>query len=416
MPANDPSPIGARPRVLVTDAQDLPGLAAIRSLHAAGFAVRATAIRRLAPGAWSRSCSDCVRLPDPSLDVHGYVAALREHVRAGDFDVLVAGTDETLYAVSRYREQLTDHVALGLPPHAVVQRALDKARLSRAARAVGLAAPESHVCHTSAGARNAARGLGFPVLVKPIAVICERDGRLVRHPGRLVADEHELRAAQSEIGPCIVQRQESGTMMAFAGVAGDHGLAASLLYRYRRLWPVHAGNGTFSETVAIPADLRERVTALVAAIGWTGVFQLELMETADGTIKAIDFNPRLYGSLALAGAAGVPLAAVWCASILGALEEPVTGRAGIAYRWEDGDARHIAWQLRQGAYADALRAMRPRRSTAHGYFQARDPIPLLVRCGELADVRRRGVARRPHRLVYVQRWRQVQPQAVPSKD
>ena len=398
MPANDPSPIGARPRVLVTDAQDLPGLAAIRSLHAAGFAVSATAIRRLAPGAWSRACSDCVGLPDPGLDVRGYVAALREHARAGDFNVLVAGTDETLYAVSRYREQLTDHVALGLPPHAVVQRALDKACLGDAARAAGLASPESHVCHTSAGARDAARAIGFPVLVKPIAVISERDGRLIRHPGRLVVDEEALHAAHLEIGPCIVQRQERGTMMAFAGVSGEHGLAASVLYRYRRLWPVHAGNGTFSETVAVPADLRERVEALVVAIGWKGVFQLELMETANGTIKAIDFNPRLYGSLALANAAGVPLAALWCASILGGEGEPVTGRVGIAYRWEDGDARNIAWQLRNGAYGDALRAMLPQRRTAHGYFQARDPLPLMIRCAELANVRGHGVSRRALQL------------------
>jgi len=377
----------AAARVLVTDAQDRPALAAIRCLHESGYRVSATASRRVAPGLWSRHCAQTWMLPNPSVGVDAFIERLEGVLREDRHDVLLPGTDETLYVASLHRDRLTPYVAMGLPDHERVERAQDKACLSTEAEKVGLATPEGRVCAGLEDALDAARAFGFPVLMKGVHTVVKAADGLVRYPTRLVADESQLREEQRRFGPCIVQRHQTGNLMSFAGVATERGLLGSVASRYRRTWPPSAGQASFLETITPPAAMTERVAALVAGIGWRGLFQLQLIERSDGTAMAIDFNPRLYGSMSIARAAGAPIASLWCAWLLGEDPVPATARAGVHYRMEDMDARHILWQLRGRDYRGAAVAALPRRHTTHAYFRTRDPMPLIGRGVELAQAR-----------------------------
>src|SRR5438445_4892733 len=97
---------GARASVLVTDAGERSVLAAIRSLDAAGYRVGATAHLRPAPGQWSRSCRTRHRAPDPRAGGDAYVARLEEIVQDGAYDVLLAGSDFSLLAISEHRARI----------------------------------------------------------------------------------------------------------------------------------------------------------------------------------------------------------------------------------------------------------------------------------------------------------------------
>lgn len=365
------------PRILITDTGDRAGLACIRCAAAGGYRVTAAATSRKAAGLLSRRASSRKIIPDPRDGIEPFVEQLSELVRKDRHDVLIPVRDETVYALSTHRERFEPYVAIGLPSHETVERAMDKALLHTEARAVGLAPPEGQVCENIGRALDVARSFGFPMVVKGVRTIDEIDGRSVRYPSRWVVDETALRDVQHEIGTCIVQRREIGDVIQFAGVATEGGLLGSLLTRSHRTWPPEAGNPSFVETITVPRDLAERVEALVAAIGWRGLFQLELIERPDGTLAAIDFNPRPYGSIGLARPAGAPLTTLWCASLLGEDPKPVSARAGVRYRNEEADARHIAWQLGRGDYRGAAAAMLPRRGVAHAFAQARDPGPTL---------------------------------------
>jgi carbamoyl-phosphate synthase large subunit len=263
-----------------------------------------------------------------------------------------------------------------------VERALDKNALAQVAAAVGLRSPDSGVVDRIEDARTAAEAFGYPVLVKPLHTVVERDGVVHRAASRVAFDERRLREELDAIGGAgIVQRRLEGSVISFAGVATDEGLRGCVVSRYQRTWPPEGGNVAFSETIAPPAELVERVRALVVRMGWTGLFELELIETGDGSWSAIDFNPRAYGSLSLARASGVPLAALCCRWMLGKRDEPVPpARIGVRYRWEDADLRHLVWGLGPaGERQAAFEVARPRRGTTHAYFQLRDPAPLLAR-------------------------------------
>jgi predicted ATP-grasp superfamily ATP-dependent carboligase len=211
-----------------------------------------------------------------------------------------------------------------------------------------------------------------------------RDGRVQRHPSQWVCDPGALSDVQNDLGECIVQRRVAGHVVSVGGVASSRGVIGSVVSRYLRTWPPEGGRSSYTESISPPAGLLERVDALVAAIGWTGIFELELIERADGVLHAIDFNPRPYGSIALARAAGAPLAALWCDALLGETPVARSARAGVRFRSEQRDAANLKLSLRSRDYGSAAAVIRPRRSTAHCIVESGDPVPGLVLAGEIA--------------------------------
>jgi predicted ATP-grasp superfamily ATP-dependent carboligase len=373
-------------RVLVTNAEERSVIAACRCLHAAGHEVTAVSSSRLAAGHWSRACARRLRLPDPRDDAEGFAGGLEAELRARPYATLLAATDPALLAVARARERLEPLTRLGLPEPAAVERALDRTALLDAARAAGLQSPPTRVCADAREATEYASTLGYPVLLKSRHPVVHAGARVLQSPpARPAAGARELTAMLPRYGtPCLVQAARPGPVWSFAGVAAGGRLLGFAASRYVRTWPPAAGSVAFSETVAVDEDLREATAALVRDIGWQGIFELELVGARDGRFAAIDFNPRPYGSMALASAAGAPLAALWVDWLTGGDPRPVTARPGVRYRWEDADLRNVLWHLRRGRPAEAARILRPRRGVVHPHFRLSDPGPLAARLLKVA--------------------------------
>jgi predicted ATP-grasp superfamily ATP-dependent carboligase len=371
-------------RVLATDAQERSVLATLRCLSQAGYEVTAVACTRAAPGFWSRASSARRLGPDPRDDLAGFVESLQQILRERRHDVVLPGTDAALLAISRHREGLARYARLGLPGKQIVEGALDRERLGEAASSAGLARPDERVCANLEEALEAAARFGYPLLAKPIQTVVERQGGADRRASVLARNERALASVVRSFGGCIVQRRLRGSVISFAGVATETGLLGFVVSRYARTWPPDAGNVCFSETVAAPPGLADRVEALVARLQWVGLFELELIEAADGRFAAIDFNPRAYGSMSLAVAAGVPLPALWCGWLFGERGRPrCTPRLGVRYRWGEADLSNAVWRLRGGAELTALGSLRPHKGVVHPYFQRADPVPAAARAVQL---------------------------------
>jgi predicted ATP-grasp superfamily ATP-dependent carboligase len=369
-------------RVLLTDGQERWIVAASRSLARAGFKVTVAADSTPAVAHWSRFCSGRVLVPAPQSDPSTFVATLEAELRAKSYALLVAGGDASLQVISEHRERLEPLLSakLGLPSREAVAASADKLRLAEAAAAAGLRSPATTYCSSQEDAARAARAVRYPVIVKPRSSVFDRAGATVRERSRMARDELELRSFTRLFGnTCLVQPVEHGTVYSCAGVYAGGRLLALALIRYLRTWPPEAGNASFAETVGVPQGLAERICALLEAVGWQGIFEVELLRLAGGEFAVLDLNPRMYGSIALAIRAGADLPAVWCRWLLGRRPEYQLARPRVRYRWEDAELRRVGWELRHGQGRAALSVLRPCRQTVHPHFSWDDPGPIVAR-------------------------------------
>ena len=107
-------------------------------------------------------------------------------------------------------------------------------------------------------------------------------------------------------GQAEVQEFLDGDLMAYAAVttAGGRRIAAQSMQVASRVWPPGAGASCRAVSVPVDPELSGRAAALLAALGWFGLAELQFIVPADGNPRLIDLNGRFYGSLALAVRAG----------------------------------------------------------------------------------------------------------------
>ena len=374
--------------MLVTDGEQRCALAACRALAEAGFEVGAASARQPAAAKWSRYCSHGIGVPDPRRDPARFAERLRSELERKRYDVVLPAGDASLLALSAHRARLEPLVRLGLPAHQVVEACFDKELLHRQAQEIGFAPPVTTRCLTLGEGRSASRRLGYPVIVKPPRSFCAARGS-ERKPV-LAADDRGLAAAARRLGtPFLVQEfLREAAIVSCAGVAVEGRLLGFVTSRYERVWPHARGSVTCSETFAAPEVLRARIGRLVASLGWSGIFEIELLERRGGPPAVIDFNTRVYGSLALAVRAGSNLPAIWCRYLLH--RELIDGEpaAGLRYRWEDGELLSLLRALIHRELGTAVAIVRADRDVVWAHYEAGDAGPLLAR---LIYLGRRGI-------------------------
>ncbi|MEX2554364.1 MAG: hypothetical protein WEB06_01885 [Actinomycetota bacterium] len=335
--------------VVVTDDGDGHGrsaLAAVRALATAGYRPAVARSGRWSLAAASRACVRTFEVGPVSAP--GFADSVGRAAREIGAHAIFPSSDTSL-------------LALGEP----VGHLLDKARLIEAAKRAGIPMPETHIHETAEDLIASAGRLTYPVVVKlPIS----------RVPARKVSGAAELAGAAAVPGPFLVQPFIDAPVWAVGGVIWDGRLVGAVHQRYLRTWPVDCGTASAAVTAEPDPAIEERLVGLLD--GYEGIFQAQFAGEF-----LLDLNPRVYGSLPLAVAAGANLPAILCDLRRGESVPSVRARAGVSYRWIEGDLRALRSLVRGRRLgpAAAVRALGPRRGSAHSVASLRDPGPALLR-------------------------------------
>lgn len=314
---------------LVTDTHERGALAGLRGLGRAGLTVVAVAPSRRAPGLVSRYAVAAAVAPDPALDAGGFAEAVANVARREDVGVIYPGSEEAIDALrGTPLEPRLPYARLG-----ALDRLRDKRTLPGLAAEAGLTCPET----LAAGLPGeiSAAALDGPTVVKSALGV----GPLPFTTP--VADATALRALLARLPrdqPVLVQRRYEGVLVGVALVVDAGGrVAARFQQRATRTWPLAAGVSASAVSMAPDDRLIDGAAALLSAAGYAGLAHLQFI-VRDGREVLIDVNPRFYGSMPLALAAGVNLPAVWHAVVTGA-EPPEVGRprVGVRFRWLEGN-------------------------------------------------------------------------------
>jgi predicted ATP-grasp superfamily ATP-dependent carboligase len=371
-------------RVLVTGGEHLGPLAAVRALRRAGHEPWAIVPHRGAYAARSRAVAGFDVAPDAGLEPAAFLERVRDVCARAGVDAVIAGTEPALVVLSRSPGAVSPAL-LGVPAAPVVERATSKAALPELARAAGLELPPTRVVARE-DAPAAAAELGYPVIVKPLRSDVDRGGVLSHGVPVRAAGAAALAAGLAALpgDAVVVQPWLDGRLAAVCGVAFEGELVCASHQVARRIWPPRVGISAYAETVPPDRALEQGVSRLVGELGWSGIFQVQFL-LARGTAFVIDLNPRLYGSLALAIAAGLDLPTIWVELLAGRRPRVAEYAVGVGYRSEEREAQAIAHALRHGPRLQGLAALAPRRRTTHAVLRADDPRPALASLAKLVS-------------------------------
>jgi predicted ATP-grasp superfamily ATP-dependent carboligase len=339
-------------------------LAAARALATAGWTVGIGSPGRDFVSA-SRACHRWHRVPSSWESVEEFIEATGDAVVAGGYEVVFGGNDADVLALSKHRAELGASVPH--PAHERVLRAFDKLDLASAARHVGLETPRI----------LSGQAMGREVVVKPrMSESTPQEAMVFSDLGQAATRIAEVTGAGGEP---VVQERVRGQLMAYVIVADrESRIVARVQQEARTIWPLNAGMSARAETVSVDEVLAAKVAKLVQELGWFGLAQLQFVVPKDGVPVLIDFNGRLYGSLALAVAAGVNLPEIWgCVATDRPLPRTREALAGVRYQWEEGDFRRARAERRGGLARDAGGSFHYFQGAAHSIWSADDPVPAL---------------------------------------
>jgi len=200
-----------------------------------------------------------------------------------------------------------------------IRKAEDRAEFKRAIERIGLALPRSRYVGTPEEARQAARWLGYPVVIRPSFTLGGSGGSIARTPEELdEAIRWGLRA--SPLGTVLVEESVLGWKEFELEVMRDLKDNVVVICSIENVDPmgIHTGD---SVTVA-PAQtltdreyqaMRDAAIAVIREIGVeTGGSNIQFaVNPDDGRLVVIEMNPRVSRSSALASkATGFPIAKI----------------------------------------------------------------------------------------------------------
>lgn len=358
-------------RILVTDGHYKHTLGIVRALGRR-HEVLVAAPRRLAMAAVSRHATTRFVAP-PSADHVRFLAWLDREIPRRRIEQVMPVSAAACELLARHTDRWPGTQVV-LPRPDQMALALDKRSTLGLAASVGIAVPRTADPGSPDALEEAGSEVGFPLVLK--APLEGSSGvAYVDRPDKLrAAVEAWMTKNGSGELPLLQQRITGPAFGVFATY--QHGRCRRIMaHRRIREFPPTGGESTCCELADDP-DAIDAGRRLLDALAWHGVAMVELKRhQADGRLYLLEVNPKFWGSLDLALAAGADfpgdLARIASGEEL-ADQPPPTG--ALRYCWPLGnDLRYLV--ARPGAWRHVLADW---FGGARTNLQASDPLPHFV--------------------------------------
>jgi predicted ATP-grasp superfamily ATP-dependent carboligase len=321
--------------VLLLDGDTKHSLAVTRSLGKRGVEVHAAAPSRLFNLAgYSRFCRKGIPCP-PAEDAAPFLKAVSALVRGGKFEVMLPLKSVSSPLICRHRAEFEGHVRLALPSSRSMEIAADKRLTFQFLREKGFPIPSTFYFQSTEEIEAAAATLRYPVVVKKALgsggiYFANSLPDLLEHFPALISRDSDQ---GKEIMP-IVQEFIPGDGFGFFALFNRGAPRAIFMHHRLKEYPITGGPSVMAES-CYDEKLKELGLAVLKSLDWHGVAMVEVKKDArDGSYKIMEINPKFWGSLDLAIAAGVDFP--WLAyrmALDGDVKKVFDYRVGLKYRW-----------------------------------------------------------------------------------
>jgi predicted ATP-grasp superfamily ATP-dependent carboligase len=229
----------------------------------------------------SRHVSREFAVPAPNKGAAAYLAALADIVARERVDLVVPVSEETMH-VAFLPDLLGGQVRVFTMSPDRLLALHNKAGFVRAATALGLAAPETHLLGTPEARALAATEA---VVMKPVFSCSGRGVRILRQGAALPDPDPSI--------SMIVQRFVAGREHSSCTIAHQGRVLSTMIYR----GTVMSGTVAIAfERVEAPA-IERWIETFVRESGWTGFISFDFIVDADDRVVGIECNPRTTSGL-----------------------------------------------------------------------------------------------------------------------
>ncbi len=330
-------------KVLVTDADGRNVVSVVRSLGRNGIKVNCAEQSRLALCFFSKYCSG--RLVYPSVKEHPeeWLDWLIKELSEEQYDMIMPIGDDCVGTVSRHKELISRYTKVPVADYSTWIRARDKAETIKLAIEEQIPHPQTRFVTDLEDIEDAAKGMEFPIVIKP-RQSCGSRGIVYVQKKEDLADNY-MRIHSTYPFPMVQEFIPPGgsSYGVFLLFNKDSEPRAVFVHKRLREFPVKGGPSTLRESVHKP-ELVDMSIKLLKSINWYGVAMVEFKEDPrDGQYKIMEINPRFWGSLPLAIVAGVDFPYLLYKMVMDGDIEPVTNYPeGVRCRWLlPGDILHF---------------------------------------------------------------------------
>lgn len=328
-------------KVLVTDCFTRKSLSAVRSLGKKGLTVHAASHTRIAPGLYSKYVSKYFIIPHPKKNPSAYLANIIHILKEGNYHCLLPFEEASIEIFLANRNSIEALTQLPIPDKAAYELASNKWQTLQLAQQLGIPIPTSFLPLTTEALDETLNLLSFPIIIKPVHSSGSRGLYTIRNKENLdiyynkVVKKYGFPLLQECIPP-------SGEGCGVGILASQGEVLVSFSYKRLREFPVSGGPSTLRESTH-DEQLKDYASRLIKALKWTGVAMIEFKRDPDTHIpKLMEINPRFWGSLALAQAAGINFPYLLFALSQGEKISQITYESGILCRWLlPGDLAHF---------------------------------------------------------------------------
>jgi predicted ATP-grasp superfamily ATP-dependent carboligase/protein-tyrosine-phosphatase len=286
-------------------------LAVARSLGRRGVEVHAAPSDFSSPALKSRYIAAAHRLPPYPLDPRAWESALARLIADYGFRKVVPTSDSGLFMLRHHADAL-GRERIGIANEAALEIFTDKANTRALAKSHGVAVAKGRLLGSGEDADALAQALGLPLVLKPRTsyalgdIATKRSARVVRDMSEL---DRQLRSGDWD--GCVAESFFPGIGVGLSVLAS--GGRVLFAYQHRRL-NESSETGASTDRVSEAADpaLLAAVRPLAEAARLDGVAMFEFRaDRRSGRHVLLEVNPRFWGSLPLAVAAGADFPALW---------------------------------------------------------------------------------------------------------
>jgi protein-tyrosine-phosphatase len=231
---------------------------------------------------------------------------IAEQDRIHNYQLIVASTEASLLALKSQSLDPKLRAKAVLSSQASIDVALSKEETARVAEQLGIRVPQGRVIDVHTPLAPAEQ---FPLVIKPLRSKVWSQEKLLSLAASVCADEDQRQAALKHLlphTPVVEQAYFAGRGVGVEALF-EHG-NLRWLFAHERLheMPITGGASTYRRAYSPPPAVRDAAIKLLTHLQWHGVAMVEFKVAADGQdYRLIEINPRLWGSLPLAVAAGV---------------------------------------------------------------------------------------------------------------